>query len=408
MRVLQALLGSCFISICCSGYSAAQDAFVPLSEQSVEAGAAAAAPKVLSGDIASPFSEGISEKKIFDVLSHVPTTEHRMRGAHEIELFKKISPSVVYIQTTDAIGTGSVISDGLILTNYHVVGDAAFVGALYKPVAGREPDRANMVAARVIKVDQIRDLALLRPTSIPPNTKPVELADVSDLQIGADVHAIGHPKGEAWSYTKGIISQIRRDFSWAGDSKIEHRANVIQTQTPINPGNSGGPLLSDDGRMIGVNSFQDPKAQGLNFAVSVSDVRAFLAAPRSTVVSTKPPQKSAERQCAPKTLFEGRNKDNTASIRRISLQCDNTADLVFVLPDNKNEPMMALMDTKRRGKPDVYIFDPTRTANWQVSYWDVDFDDTFPLKGIHANGEIKPVRFEKRCPGRAGTNFRCL
>jgi S1-C subfamily serine protease len=159
MRAVQALLGSCFISICCTGYSAAQDAFFPLSEQSIDAGAASAAPKVLLGDIASPIAEGISEKKIFDVLSHVPATEHRMRGAHEIELFKKILPTVVYIQTTDAIGTGSVISDGLILTNLHVVGDAAYVGVLYKPVAGDEPEKANMVAARVIKVDQMRDLA---------------------------------------------------------------------------------------------------------------------------------------------------------------------------------------------------------------------------------------------------------
>jgi S1-C subfamily serine protease len=140
MRALQAVLGSCFISICCAGYSAAQEAFLPMSEQSLEAGAPAASPKVLSGEIASPYSEGISEKKIFDVLSHVPATERRMRGAHEIELFKKISPSVVYIQTTDAIGTGSVISGGLILTNYHVVGDSAFVGVLYKPVAGGEPE----------------------------------------------------------------------------------------------------------------------------------------------------------------------------------------------------------------------------------------------------------------------------
>jgi hypothetical protein len=302
-----------------------------------------------------------------------------------------------------------VISDGLILTNYHVVGDAAFVGVLYKPIAGGEPEKANMVTARVIKVDQIRDLALLKPTLISPNARPIELGDVGDLQIGADVNAIGHPKGEVWSYTRGIISQVRHDFSWAGDSKIEHRADVIQTQTPINPGNSGGPLLSDDGRMIGVNSFGDPQAQGLNFAVSVSDVRAFLAARSSAIASTKTPQqKPAEAQCVPKTLFEGRNKDNTANIRRVSLKCDNTADLVFVLPDNKNEPMMAVMDTKRRGKADVYFFDPTRTANWQVSYWDVDFDDTFPLKGIHANGEMKPVRFEKRCPGRAGTNFQCL
>jgi S1-C subfamily serine protease len=304
MRDLRALLGSCFILICCAGYSAAQDSFFPLSAESVDPGAAAAAPKVLSADIGSPFFEGLSEKTIFDLLSHVPATEHRMRGEHEIELFKKISPSVVYIRTTEAVGTGSVISDGLILTNQHVVGNAAFVGVLYKPFSGNEPEKANIVAARVIKVDQLRDLALLKPTSIPSSTKPIELGDLSALQIGADVHAIGHPTGLAWSYTRGIVSQIRRDFPW-----LEHRATVIQTQTPINPGNSGGPLLSDDGRMVGVNSFVDPKAQGLNFAVSVSDVRAFLAAPGGTIASPKAPQqKTAGTQCTPKTLFEGRNK----------------------------------------------------------------------------------------------------
>ena len=74
MRAVQALLGSCFISICCTGYSAAQDAFFPLSEQSIDAGEASAAPKVLLRDIASPIPAA---------------TEHRMRGAHEIELFKK-------------------------------------------------------------------------------------------------------------------------------------------------------------------------------------------------------------------------------------------------------------------------------------------------------------------------------
>ena len=57
-----------------------------------------------------------------------------------------------------------------------------------------------MVAARVIKVDQVRDLALLKPLSIAPSAKPIELGDLSDLQIGSDVHAIGHPKGLAWSY----------------------------------------------------------------------------------------------------------------------------------------------------------------------------------------------------------------
>src|SRR5436190_15696626 len=149
MSALQFFLGACFVSICWSEYSVAQNASFSLYEHSIDAGAASAAPQVLLGDIDSPFSEGISEKKLFEVLSRVPAAARRMRGEQEIALFKKISPSVVYIRTMDAEGTGSVISDGLILTNYHVVGDAPYVGVLYKPFAGGEAETANMVAARV-------------------------------------------------------------------------------------------------------------------------------------------------------------------------------------------------------------------------------------------------------------------
>jgi S1-C subfamily serine protease len=59
-----------------------------------------------------------------------------------------------------------------------------------------------------------------------------------------------------------------------GDS---HRATVIQTQTPINPGNSGGPLLSFDGKIVGINSFRATGSEGLNFAVVAKDIDHFLA-----------------------------------------------------------------------------------------------------------------------------------
>jgi S1-C subfamily serine protease len=97
--------------------------------------------------------------------------------------------------------------------------------------------------------------------------------------------SIGHPRQNDWSLTKGIISQYRRGYVWtygsadaatSGDPTIKHKANIIQTQTPINPGNSGGPLISDSGTLIGVNT---GKGEGLNFAVSVEDVRKFLAEP---------------------------------------------------------------------------------------------------------------------------------
>ena len=92
-----------------------------------------------------------------------------------------------------------------------------------------------------------------------------------------DVHAIGHPTGEAWTYTTGVISQYRQAYEWqVEDDPIKHRADIIQTQTPINPGSSGGPLFGDSSSLIGVNSFK-AGGEGLNFAVSVDEVRKFLA-----------------------------------------------------------------------------------------------------------------------------------
>jgi hypothetical protein len=94
-------------------------------------------------------------------------------------------------------------------------------------------------------------------------------------------------------------------------------------------------------------------------------------------------------------------------MRQFSLRCDDTVDLTIVEPYNKKEPFLALMDTERRGKVDVIVLDPRRKYYWEKSFWDVDFDDTFRLLGLHRNGEFQPYRYEQRCPGKALTDFRC-
>jgi S1-C subfamily serine protease len=209
------------------------------------------------------------------------------------------------------------------LTNWHVVEDYKQVGVIFKPSSpGAKPSRADVIAADVIKVDQVRDLALLRPLTSPTNApRPIELADEKDIAIGADVHAIGHPTGEAWSYTTGIISQIRNDYTWQYKSNIKHRADVIQTQTPINPGNSGGPLLSDDGKLMGVNSFT-AEGEALNFAVAITDVRRFIAATKSVISpNDTASSRSKAKECTdPKVVYEGRNKADDAFIKSVSLK----------------------------------------------------------------------------------------
>ena len=253
------------------------------------------------------------------------------------------------ILTNGGLGSGSLLKDNTILTNRHVVANERQVTVVFKPSdpSGKAKDN-EVVRADVIKLDVRRDLALLRPASI-PSRRPLDISAADSIDVGTDVVAIGHPTGQAWSFTKGIVSAFRPDFEWSGGSNDDkHIATVIQTQTPINPGNSGGPLLTDDEKIVGVNSFRTSDSEGLNFAIAAKEIRFFLANPDNGM--------EAQNTCTKaKTLFEGRNDENTAFIRTISLRCDDIADIMIVVPDNKREPIYALVDSKRRGKPDGIV-----------------------------------------------------
>ncbi len=85
----------------------------------------------------------------------------------------------------------------------------------------------------------------------------------------------GHSKDRAWTSTTGVITQIRPEYQWRDDALL-HQGTVIQTRTPVHPDNSGGPLLDAQARLIGVNVFSAIEAQGVNYAVAVDTVRAFL------------------------------------------------------------------------------------------------------------------------------------
>jgi S1-C subfamily serine protease len=336
--------------------------------------------------------DGLSASRISQVLEATLDEEaFRTRGPREVGLYKKISPSVVRVYTTDREGSGSYIGSNLILTNWHVVQGSNEVGVLFKsPQEGVEANPAAMVRAAVIRADLVRDLALLRVASVPPNVRPLELGSAAEIQVGADVSAIGHPNNEPWTYTKGMISQIRRDFSWEAEG-YSHRATVIQTQTPINPGNSGGPLLGDSGKLLGVNSFKDPDAENLNFAVSVEDVSAFLKSPSKGAV----PRQASKQSCASRQLYEGRDQGNTGGQVDFDTNCDGKADRLLFIPDDKSKPISALIDSNFDGRTDIEVDDINRDGKWDISFYDTNFDGTFDLKGYHPDGGLAASRYEK-------------
>lgn len=154
-------------------------------------------------------------------------------------------------------GSGFIISsDGLVLTNAHVVRDA-------KQVTVKLSDRREY-AAKVLGSDPATDIAVLKVDA--KNLPTVQLGDPKQVQVGDYVLAIGAPYGFEQTATQGIVSAKGR--SLPGDSVVP----FIQTDAAVNPGNSGGPLFDASGRVIGVNAqiySQSGGFQGLAFSIPV-------------------------------------------------------------------------------------------------------------------------------------------
>lgn len=344
------------------------------------------------------FEDRLNVSRLRTTLSALrPESAALTRGAHDVALYRQASPSVVLIVSENGLGTGSLISaDGTIVTNYHVVGNAKEVGVIFKPIQeGAEITKADLVRARVVRFDQVADLALLRATIVPSSARVLQFGSLGALSVGSDVHAIGHPTGEAWTYTRGIVSQIRKNYQWTTESGFEHRASVIQTQTPINPGNSGGPLLDDAGQLVGVNSFKG-QGEGLNFAVSLEDVQKFLAGQgnrlASQAKSDRPPVPASS--CEPKELGRERVTNPPGVGVALDIDCDGNPDGVMLVPDDSSKPFIILVDENGDGEVDTWLIDVGRDGEIEKAIYDSDDDGEPDMVGYFRSGEQEPYRFE--------------
>lgn len=176
------------------------------------------------------------------------------------------------------IGGGSgffVTQDGMIVTNQHVVSDAA---ADYTVMTNDGKEYPAKVLAR----DPNIDIALIK---IEGGGFPVlELGDSSELKIGQTVIAIGNSLGEfSNTVSRGIVSGLGRNVT-AGDAggQAERLTNIIQTDAAINPGNSGGPLIDINGNAIGVNVAMAQGAQNIGFALPINQVKKTIEQVKQT------------------------------------------------------------------------------------------------------------------------------
>lgn len=111
----------------------------------------------------------------------------RTRGAQDVSLFRQTAPSVVLILVKDGLGSGSLLQNNVILTNFHVVDHSREVALVFKPTdPSGKPTQDEVVKGDVVKIDVQRDLALVRPRSLPNHAVlPLEVSS-QDVEVGAD------------------------------------------------------------------------------------------------------------------------------------------------------------------------------------------------------------------------------
>ncbi len=212
-----------------------------------------------------------------------------------VEVVRRVEPAVVNVttkvlgqslifggspQTGSDVGTGFVVrSDGIIVTNYHVVEGALNIRVTFNGSAGRFANKVYQ--ARVIGGDSAHDLAVLKVGASGLPTVP--MGDSNAVLLGEPVVALGYalalPGGP--TVTEGIISSLARTIQVqdpnAPNGPITRTyQDALQTDAAINPGNSGGPLVDLNGSVIGINTAGTQSAQNIGFAIAIDAARPII------------------------------------------------------------------------------------------------------------------------------------
>ncbi|MEM6526276.1 MAG: trypsin-like peptidase domain-containing protein [Bacteroidota bacterium] len=198
------------------------------------------------------------------------------------DLYEKVSPSVVVIETEDKVeagsdyvdyvgsqGSGVLISDrGEILTAAHVVNNAERITVIFHD--------GQRFPAKIVRLTAIADVALIKLVYFDSNYPAVELGNSDLVDIGDDIFIIGAPFGIEYSLSKGIISGKSVEQSRMAGFTF---AEFFQTDAAINQGNSGGPMFNMAGEVIGLVSYivsESGGFDGIGFAATINVTKELV------------------------------------------------------------------------------------------------------------------------------------
>ncbi len=241
---------------------------------------------------------------------------------------EKIYDSVFVVHTSDGVGSGFAIDDKLIITNAHVVGENKKVRVIC--YSGKK------ISGTVVKYDAQKDLALIMVES---ELIPVEVSK-KKAKIGQEVYAIGAPKDMPFTMTKGIVSALNREID---------NNRYIQIDASVNSGNSGGPLLSEEGKLLGVITLKAVDAEGIGFAIGADDALEFAREVDYSVPSGAQDDKDASASADNKNIEE---------INRLKRQVEALCMIVFTLILTIVVLIIVIIRIKdKKKKTDIYDFE---------------------------------------------------
>ena len=176
-----------------------------------------------------------------------------------------VGPAVVKLEAGQGSGSGFLISsDGLLVTNSHVIQGASNVRVIFSD--------ERSARGEVLGDDADTDLAVVR---VAGNQLPhASFGDSGAVRVGQIAIAIGNPYGFQATVTSGVVSALGRSLRARSGRLMD---DILQTDAALNPGNSGGPLVTSNGEVIGVNTAMIMPAQGLSFAIASNTARFIVS-----------------------------------------------------------------------------------------------------------------------------------
>ncbi|MCB9982661.1 MAG: Do family serine endopeptidase [Rhodospirillales bacterium] len=259
-----------FLALCLANPAAAQERVLPESGRQIQLSFASLVKKTAPA-VVNIYTKRTVSERVYSPFASDPFFAPFFRNNQFGGRMRR--------QVESALGSGVIVeSDGLVVTNSHVVKDAEEITVALND--GRE------FAADLTLIDEASDLALLRIKDAQSKDLPfVSLKPSETLEVGDLVLAIGNPFGVGQTVTSGIVSAQGRSSLDINDFNF-----FIQTDAAINPGNSGGALVALDGGVVGINTAiysRDGGSLGIGFAIPSEMVASVIAAEKAGLSSEK-------------------------------------------------------------------------------------------------------------------------